>query len=354
MPGDHLLLVHQFGLPTISGLTVTLDELRRQIPLVEAGVTVTSLTYEDRDPASLDAFLDREHGDVTAVIGLNLHIEPGWELTLVLARWCRRRDIPLVVYMHDYWPHHKVNVANLIEELGAHLVAITPAIAEDLRFDGFAARLLPAGVVVPSEPSYRPRSPRPGTVGAVGRLVPRKRLPDLVSGYCRASRPGETTLEMRVPPSLVYSPGQDEVRLAEIREVAQRCPDADSITIDRRPRLGVHYGMWSVYTSASEYEGLSMTPLEALLHGCPVVLSDIPPHRTIVDAVFPERTFECLFPVGDDTALGDLLSHELRTATRRRDLEARHQEVHELISERWSLANTARQLLILSRKIQAT
>ena len=216
MLGDHLLLVHQFGLPTISGLTVTLDELRRQIPLVEAGITATSLTYQDRDPASLDAFLDREHGDVTAVIGLNLHIELGWEFTLVLARWCRRRDIPLVVYVHDYWPHHKVNVANLIEELGAHLVAITPAIAEDLRLDGFAARLLPAGVVVPSEPSYRPRPPRPGTVGAVGRLVPRKRLPDLVSGYCRASRPGETTLEMRVPPSLVYSPGQDEVRLAEI------------------------------------------------------------------------------------------------------------------------------------------
>src|SRR5262245_6101663 len=107
-----VLLIHQFALPRISGLTITVAELVRSIPEVESRVAASSLSYEDAgEPDELVAILERYHAHAGSVVGFNLHIEVGWEHTVALAKWCRWRGISLYLYAHDYWPHHRDAVA---------------------------------------------------------------------------------------------------------------------------------------------------------------------------------------------------------------------------------------------------
>jgi glycosyltransferase involved in cell wall biosynthesis len=347
-----VLLVHQFALPRVSGLTITVAELVRLIPEIDPGVAASSVSYEQvGGPGELVATLEHAHGDADGVVGFNLHIEAGWENTLALAGWCRQRGIPLYLYAHDYWPHHRDAVAVLIERFGAHLLAITSAIIADLAAHGFAAQLLPAGVAVPVRPlTMRPPIARhPSTVAAVGRLVPRKRFGDVVGAFCRVKTRAAAVLYLRVPPSLVYPPEQDRERLDEIRAEAGACLHNGRVVIDPTPRAGTEYRSWSVYVSASEYEGVSMTPLEAILQGCPFVLSDIAPHRAIAEALFPGRAAKYLFPLGDRTALTALLDHELRTRERWVEARDRAEEIHGVVGREWSLRTTARRLVQLSR-----
>jgi glycosyltransferase involved in cell wall biosynthesis len=346
------LLVHQFALPRISGLTITLAELVRSIPEVDARVAASSVSYEQAgDPDELVAMLERDHRDADNLVGFNLHIETGWEHTLALAGWARRRGTPFYLYIHDYWPHHREAVAILTKHFRAHLLVITPAIVSDLAAHGFASRLLPAGVAVPPQPITTPlrsAAERP-TVAAVGRLVPRKRFGDVVGAFCRVEIPPDAVLYLRVPPSLVYPPEQDRVRLDEIRAEAGRCLRNGRVVIDTQPRAGTEYGDWSVYVSASEYEGVSMTPLEAILQACPFLLSDIAPHRAIAEALFPGRAADFLFPVGDREALAALLEHELQTQERRSEARDRAAELHAVVEREWSLRTTARRLVQLCR-----
>ena len=346
-----ILLVHQFGLPHVSGLTVTMAELTRLVPEVSADVGASALSFDRfASPAELVSTLARDHSDTTCVLGLNLHIEVSWDFTLALAGWCGRTGKPLFVHVHDYWPHHREAATELVERFGARLLAITPAIASDLEAHGFAPDLLPAGVAVPPQP--RPPSSRPdgsATVGAVGRATPRKRLPDVAAAFCMANLRAGSRLHVLVPPSLVFSIDQDRQRIEEIRRAARNCRCPSAVTLDTTPRNGTDYTAWAVYVSASEYEGLSMTPLEAVLDGCPIVLPDIPPHRRIVEALFPDHPRELLFPVGDRRALADLLEDELSTGRRRQEVTARRVELHALIERDWSLLGTARRLAQLVR-----
>ena len=350
MPQAHrILLVHQFGLPAISGLTVTVAELARLIPQLDSGISASVATYEDFDPAGLLDALDREHRATTCVIGLNLHIEVGWQHTVALAGWCSRNEIPLNVYVHDYWPHHRTMLSVLTGQFAARVLAITPKIVTDLAVDGFDAVLVPAGVAVPEYPPIRPRVSRDQpTVGVVGRLVPRKRFPDVVASYCIAAAEMEIALEMLLPPSLVYEVDQDDEQISDINRILSECHPSATVMVDRSPSLGVDYSRWSIYVSAAEYEGLSMTPIEAILQGCPVLLSDISPHRNIVDALLPDSQAQVLFSVGDRGHLATLLRDELLTQSRRFEIHRRRKRIHEEIKARWSLANTARELISIA------
>jgi glycosyltransferase involved in cell wall biosynthesis len=65
----------------------------------------------------------------------------------------------------------------------------------------------------------------------------------------------------------------------------------------RREELGDLYAHCRLYVNSSRHEGLSNAILEAVSHGCPVIVSDIVENR---DLPLTPRHF---FPLGDDTAL---------------------------------------------------
>jgi glycosyltransferase involved in cell wall biosynthesis len=336
-----LLIVHQFALPRVSGVSVLVAELLRLVPEVAPGVLATAVSYEPFSrPCDLIEVVRRDHADATCVVGINLHIEVGWQFSVALAEWCHEVGKPLHLHVHDYWPHHREGLRTLTHIYGATVWAITPAICAALSDDDCASRLLPVGVAVP-EAGVQIDDPAPGpqTIASVGRLVPRKRFPDIVRAFRHADMGEEVALYIRVPPSLVYSPEEDAECMAEIEAEARGCPS--TVCIDPHGRLGTDYTAWSVYVSASEYEGLSMTPIESVLQGCPPLVSDIPPHRVIVETLFPTCVADYLFPVGDWRTLAGLLRDEVLTRRRKRELLGRLDEVQDIANSVWSLRTTA-------------
>src|SRR3970282_1454032 len=82
----------------------------------------------------------------------------------------------------------------------------------------------------------------------------------------------------------------------------------------------IDYSAAFSYVCASSYEGFSMSPIEALYAGCPALMSDIPAHQAIVQALFPEWAEDFVYPVGNAAALALLMRDEVQTERRRKRL----------------------------------
>lgn len=115
---------------------------------------------------------------------------------------------------------------------------------------------------------------QPGAYGVfVGRLVPEKGLERLVSAWAEAG------LEL---PLVVV--GGDQHSEAHARSLREGAPASVRFVGSRRGEardaLLTHA---RAFLSASRLEGFPLAPLEAMAAGRPVVLSDIPPHRELLE-----------------------------------------------------------------------
>lgn len=150
-------------------------------------------------------------------------------------------------------------------ELEAHLGA-----------DPGRIRVIPPGVT-PRLPKVQPGPPREALVLFVGSLFNRRRLPDLIEAFARATPD--------LPHSRLVIVGDDRTwprqalpDVAEQHGVASRTrflayvPDED---------LAELYARASVFVFLSEYEGFGLTPLEALAAGVPPVVLDTPVAREV-------------------------------------------------------------------------
>jgi glycosyltransferase involved in cell wall biosynthesis len=135
--------------------------------------------------------------------------------------------------------------------------------------------VIPPGIVNPAG-AVAPRPvDRPGMVLYVGSIFNRRRLPDLIQAFARLtrSRP-DATLEI-VGDNRSY-PAQNLPQLIAREQLAGRArwryyvPDLE---------LNELYASARAFAFLSEYEGLGLTPLEALAAGAPSVLLDTPVAR---------------------------------------------------------------------------
>jgi glycosyltransferase involved in cell wall biosynthesis len=123
------------------------------------------------------------------------------------------------------------------------------------------------------------RDPRTFVVACVGRIIPIKNPFTIVDAFARTAGPdwrlqffGEGALRAEV------------IAAAAARGLGDRVEAAGLI-----PRDAVFeaLGAADVCISASRGEGLPVAVLEAMASGCPVILSNIDPHREVVgDAAF--------------------------------------------------------------------
>jgi len=125
-----------------------------------------------------------------------------------------------------------------------------------------------------------------------GRLSPEKGLDVLIEAH----RPVAGACRLAVAGGSSYS--EDYIR----RLRAQAGPEVVFTGFQQGAVLAELYGNALAFVLPSQMEGLSVALLEAMAYGLPVVASDIPENRELVD--------ECggfLFPLGDAAGLGQVL-----------------------------------------------
>lgn len=153
------------------------------------------------------------------------------------------------------------------------VIAVTPALAERLRRKGISANVhVIANACDEVEPVPKMADPNGPFALVVGRVTAQKNLIALVEGYrlYRAHAPK--------PIRLVLAGGLDDESYVErLRRIA---PEGVEL-VGRIPRdeLGPLYANALFYVNASVHEGSSNAVLEAISHGAPILLSDIPENR---------------------------------------------------------------------------
>jgi glycosyltransferase involved in cell wall biosynthesis len=348
---DRILLVHHFSLATVTGVRALIAELLWRIPMLAPGIPVMFEPYEaSADAVVFAARLATKHRDVTAVVGVNAHVDLRFDYTIAWLEWCRRTGRRAYLYVHDYWPQHGPLLTSLVVRYGCELLASTAFIRDAMRADGLRVVLVPVGVSLQNLERGVPASRDPGgprIVGAVARVVPRKRLEDVVTAFCSAGLADRAKLRMRLLASRVNPVERDDVIVRAIEAVAeaQGGRDRAEVILERSATDRADYRNYDVYACASSYEGFSMTPIEAAYSGCPPLMSDIPAHRAIAAALFGDQAHEFLFPVGDVMALGHLMRDEIYTGRRGVYARSRLGDVRALVETRWSPAMTAAALI---------
>jgi len=135
-------------------------------------------------------------------------------------------------------------------------------------------RVIAQGFTPPAVPQGGTRVP---LVLFVGSLFNRRRLPDLITAFARATRDmpaarlaivgGDRTWPPQDLPSVAR-----ELGVADRVELKRWVPDVE---------LAGLYARASVFAFLSEYEGFGLTPLEALSAGVPIVVLDTPVAREV-------------------------------------------------------------------------
>ena len=170
----------------------------------------------------------------------------------------------------------------------------------------FAAQDRPGRPEVLREWGLMPR----GYVLFVGRLVPEKRVEDIV----RAVRLG------RVPTTLAVVGDGPSDYVARVRRLADGDGRVVFLGIQDRPAIRELIRGACATVSASELEGMPLSLLESVAQGIPAIASDIPPHR---EAFATAPGYGLFFPTGDVAALATRLRHVVeRQADERARAEA--------------------------------
>lgn len=244
---------------------------------------------------------------------------PASAAVLLAACALERRSIDDVVFtLHTSWPN--LRRRNRLLAAGAFLafpsvVACGQSSADSVpaylrRLSRRVADVVPNGVDLDridralargTDPALdRNRSSDGVTVATAGRLTPVKEQATLLAAFAQVARPHDRLLligdgplrpELERKGAELGLPGRLELPgLLPREEVYRLLAEAD------------------VFVSTSRIEGLPVSVLEAMAVGLPVILSDIPPHREIVEAAGVAR----LVPVGDVEALAGALDGVFR------------------------------------------
>jgi glycosyltransferase involved in cell wall biosynthesis len=343
-----ILFVHQPNLEYVSGVNIIISELLRLIPSIDTSIEADHLSFEGyKNGHQLLDTLAKKHKDISCIIGVNLHIEKDWDLSIKLADYYHKLKKPTYIYIHDYWPHHYGRVKFLVDKFSVSLLSSSQYIKNSLAIDGFKSDFVPVGVSLNNielNGINRPRSsPAKKIIASSGRIVRRKRFLDIIKAFSCEGLSQKSTLYLRLLPSHVFSIDDDEKVLNELRsEIEANRITKNSIVIEQNPEEKHNYYKYDIYVCASDYEGFSMAPIEAAYTGCPPIISDIPAHQHIANKVFKERHSDFIYPVYDYQRLAHLLRDEINSGRRKEYIESNKNEIQKIVEGQLSLMSSAR------------
>jgi len=157
----------------------------------------------------------------------------------------------------------------------------------------------------------------------VGRLVPEKRVEDLL----RAFRDLSTSRRL----AIVGESSWTDDYVGRLRALAGDDPRIVFTGFQSGDALEALFRGASAYVTPSELEGLPMSLLECMQYGTPAVVSDIPPHRELLEGV---AGYDLFFPVGDPAALRSQLTRVLWDSARYQAVAHRAQR-HVRLAHAW-------------------
>jgi phosphatidylinositol alpha-mannosyltransferase len=209
-------------------------------------------------------------------------------------------------------------LARKVVERLAVRIAVSP-LARDYAAEFFPGdfRIIPNGVDMADFASCRPSERVPGRVIFIGRPERRKGLDVLLQAW--------VLLKKRMPSASLVVVGATE---SEVEEAAGKSsprhsgPPPDVVAlgrIDLREKMKVMGEAEALAVPSLRGESFGIVLVEGMAAGVPVVASDIPAYRAVLD----DGKLGRLVPPGDPEALADGLLAVLRDADLRRDLTAR-------------------------------
>lgn len=126
----------------------------------------------------------------------------------------------------------------------------------------------------------------------LGRLVPEKRVEDLIAAYRRIECPYRLVIAGESSYTDKY--------VAGLRRTAAADPRIIFTGQQARPAVHALLSNAALFVSPSALEGLPMSLLECVQHGTPAAVSDIPSHREILGGI---KGYDLFFPAGSVDAL---------------------------------------------------
>lgn len=176
------------------------------------------------------------------------------------------------------------------------VIVVSNALLDDYRDRARRVVRISNGAPIVRAPRTIKGMPEGPFVLYAGRLVPEKRLEDLIDAFARL--PGDTRL--------VIAGGGGGAKGYVERVHARAAADPRIDFLGHRSRKDVYalMGRAGAFVLPSELEGLPIALLEATAHGTPVVVSDLPCHLEVVGACRPGAQ---VVPVGDVGALAAAL-----------------------------------------------
>lgn len=148
-----------------------------------------------------------------------------------------------------------------------------------------------------------------------GRLVPEKRVQDLITAF--RAVPGPQRL------AIAGEGGYTDGYVRELHELAAADPRITFTGFQSGTALEALFRNAAAYVLPSELEGLPMSLLECMQYGTPAIASGIPPHVELLGDV---AGYDLFFPAGDAAALADRLQRVLSDPARYAPVAARAQD----------------------------
>jgi alpha-1,3-rhamnosyl/mannosyltransferase len=265
---DDRARAHDFVLYAPAPLAVALDGRRFATRLVDGGSGVWWEQFQMPSVASrdhLDVFfapgytapLFRRLPTVVAIHDVSFSARPDWFATRegLRRRWLSRQAAL------------RSGVVITISEFSRR------EIVERFGVPGSRVRVIPPGVTAPRVPAGI--SADSATVLYAGSIFNRRHVPHLIRAFAPiARRHPEAFLEI-VGDNRSY-PRQDLQQAIRLKGLGDRVRWREWLSDDE---LGMLFGRARAFAFLSEYEGLGLTPLEALAAGVPPLLVDTPVAR---------------------------------------------------------------------------